>query len=202
MHRIEIPEDVKGLVFDCDGSLADTHFLHQQAWDETMAALGAFSPEHYLDRFKGMPTPDIVIELNRETGQTLDVELFCRRKEACVRAKLAAARPIEPVVDVARRFAGRLPMAVASGGVRENVLVSLRTIGLGNVFQEVLTADDLFPGKPAPDIFLEAAKRLGVAPSLCLVIEDSPQCVAAVRRAGMRAVDVAQHLDPRPVPPQ
>ncbi len=191
MPEIIIPETVKGLIFDCDGTLADTHFLHQEAWDECMAALGVTITPNSLDDFKGVPTTRILEIINERYGLNLDVEAVAEDKERRVFPKLTRAEPIKAVIDVARRYKGVLPMAAASGGVAYNVLLTIKSVGLEGFFDAVLTADDPVRGKPFPDIFLLAAQKIGVAPEHCLVFEDSPLGIEAAHKAGMLAIDVA-----------
>ena len=98
------------------------------------------------------------------------------------------------VADIVRANHGQLPMAVVSGGSHRNVMASLEATGLDSFFPVVLTSDDPFPGKPAPDIMLEAARRLGVAPEFCQVFEDGDLGIDAARAAGMLATDVRPFL--------
>jgi HAD superfamily hydrolase (TIGR01509 family) len=98
--------------------------------------------------------------------------------------------PIEPVVALVRQFHGTAPMAVASGGHREIVIKTLDALGLTEFFETVVGMEDVERGKPAPDPFLEAARRLGVEPEACLVFEDSPTGIDAAKAAGMQYVFV------------
>jgi HAD superfamily hydrolase (TIGR01509 family) len=99
-------------------------------------------------------------------------------------------KPIDPVVDLARRVKGQMPIAVASGGERYVVERSLQTIGLDNHFDTLVTASDVEHGKPAPDIFLESARRLGVPPADCWVLEDGEAGFQAATAAGIPWLDV------------
>jgi beta-phosphoglucomutase-like phosphatase (HAD superfamily) len=116
--EILVPRFVRGLIFDCDGTLADTMGLHWQAWVETFAATGVAVPAALLERTKGLPTSLVMTEFSQQTGRDVDVNAFTQDKEERAREKLVAARSIEPVVAVVRCYRGRLPMAVASSGVR------------------------------------------------------------------------------------
>jgi len=133
---------------------------------------------------------DIVAAVGRATGKTIDVATFVPRKQGRFRELLPGVQEIALVADLARAQYGHLPMAVVSGGCRRNVLASLEATGLGRCFSVVLTSDDPFPGKPAPDILLEAARRLGVPPGSCQVFEDGDLGLDAARAAGMLATDV------------
>lgn len=187
---LEVPTWVRGLIFDCDGTLADTLPLHYAAWAETFAALGLSCPLEFLFRHNGKPTDLIVALYNAEFGQTIDVERFTADKERRTYARLDQARALEPVATLARGYHGQLPLAVVSGSNRANVERTLQAIGLRELFAAVLTADDGLPPKPAPDLFLEAARRLGVKPRYCQVFEDADAGLEAARCAEMLATDV------------
>ena len=145
---IAVLPDVEGLIFDCDGTLADTMPIHIQAWCETFADYGFRCPEEFLHTFKGMPAVKIVEQFNRLHGHRIDPAAFARQKNRRAGQMLNKSQPIEPVVAIVRRYREKLPMAVASGGTRENVLLTLQSIGLENCFTAVLTADDDVAPKP------------------------------------------------------
>jgi HAD superfamily hydrolase (TIGR01509 family) len=187
---LEVPAWVRGLIFDCDGTVVDTLPLHYVAWEETFAALGLTCPLDLLIQHNGKPTDQIVALYNAEFGQSIDVEKFTADKESRTYALLDQARPLEPVAALARQHHCRLPMAVVSGSNRPNVERALQAAHLRELFAVVLTADDGLPPKPAPDLFLEAARRLGVEPDLCQVFEDADAGLEAAHRAGMLATDV------------
>src|SRR6185503_5989296 len=102
--------------------------------------------------------------------------------------------PIEVVVDVARAHYGKLPLAVASGGIKPIIEKVLVHLGLREMFAAVVTSEDVVNQKPAPDIFLEAARRIAVPPEWCLAYEDTDLGLQAIRAAGMQAVDVRELL--------
>lgn len=187
---VEIPPHVRGLVFDCDGTIADTMPLHYRAWVEALSAHEAEFPEALFYEMAGIPTVRIIEILNERHGYQIPVQEAADYKESLYVALVDQVEPIEPVVQLVKACAGRLPMAVATGGTRAICSKTLKSLHLLEHFRAIVTADDVARGKPAPDIFLEAARRLGVAPEQCYAFEDADLGLQAARAAGMVAVDI------------
>jgi len=189
-----ITRPFQAAIFDCDGTLADTMPLHYRAWVAMLSAHGAEMSEQLFYDLGGVPTEDIVRLLNERFGYGLDVAAAAAEKEARYEELLPQAQPVERVVALVREYAGRYPMAVASGGIHRLVERTVRALGLETSFQAICTAEDVERGKPEPDLFLLAADRLGVPPEACVVFEDSNLGLEAARRAGMQAVDIRPWL--------
>ena len=187
---LAIPPHIRGLIFDCDGTLADTMPLHWQAWRQIAARHGFHFTEERFYALAGIPSRDILGQLGAEQGLRLDPLGVAREKEQAYLALLEHVGPIERVVNVARVQRGRLPLAVASGGSRHIIERVLDHLGIRSWFDAVVTNEDVARQKPAPDIFLEAARRLGVPPQQCRAYEDAELGLAAIHAAGMEAVDV------------
>jgi len=185
-----IPAEFEALIFDCDGTLVDTMPAHYRAWREALDPVGIALSEERFYALAGVPTRDIVELLAREQAVTCDAAAVAHEKDARYLALEEQGVPIAAVVAVARRELGRRKLAVASGGKREVVVATLRAAGLADLFPVVITAEDVSRGKPAPDVFLVAAERLGVRPAACVVYEDADLGVEAGRAAGMAVVDV------------
>ena len=190
---------IKALIFDCDGTLADTMPLHWRAWQ----AIAARHRIHFpIDRFYsmgGVPSRDILKMLSAEQGLGLDHLAVAKEKEAEYLPLIAQVEPINAVVGIARENFGKIPMAVASGGTSHGIEQVLAHLGIRSLFQAVVTSEMVKHQKPAPDIFLEAARRLGVPPNQCRAYEDTELGMQAIRAAGMEAVDVRElRLDKRP----
>ncbi|HEU4752393.1 MAG TPA: HAD family phosphatase [Armatimonadota bacterium] len=187
----------RAAIFDCDGTLADTMPLHYRAWVETLQARDAAMAEQLFYDLGGVPTVDIVRILNDRFGYALEVEQTAEAKEARYEELLHQAPPVERVVELVHEYALRYPLAVASGGLRRLVELTLEGLGLAGCFRVVCTAEDVERGKPHPDLFLLAARRLGVPPEDCVVFEDSDLGLEAARRAGMQPVDIRPWLPER-----
>jgi HAD superfamily hydrolase (TIGR01509 family) len=139
----------------------------------------------------GCSWPQIFEEYGRECGVVLDPTAALQEFNRAYLDALDTLSEIEIVAEVARRHLGSVPMAVASGGTREIVEATLRAVKLLSLFNTVVTIEDVQGrGKPAPDIFLEAAGRLEVPSNQCTVFEHSDEGIEAARRAGMTASDV------------
>jgi len=184
-----------GFIFDCDGTLADSMPLHQRAWIAALRQYGAtfeFGWDLFMSR-AGKTIELTVSELNAEFGLALDPALVSAAQRAAFDALAVGVQPLAEVVAFARnRAQAGYPVSVASGGDAVTVHRTLRTIGVSDLFPIVVTAEEVEHGKPAPDLFLLAAERMGVAPADCLVFEDSLLGITAAERAGMGAVLVSR----------
>jgi beta-phosphoglucomutase family hydrolase len=178
------------LIFDCDGTIADTMPLHYQAWVAALGEHGVEFPEALFYQMAGIPTDRIIDILNERHGHQMPVQETAVYKDSLFERLIPNAIPIDPVVQLVKKYHGKLPMAVASGGTLQLVSKTLAALSLGDCFQAIVTADDVEHGKPAPDIFLEAARRIGVGPSLCYVFEDGEPGLQAARAAGMTPIDI------------
>jgi len=187
---IEIPSHIKGLVFDCDGTIADTMPLHFKAWNAALQEHGRDLPEAMFYEFAGIPTRRIFEILNEKHHYNVPVEEATERKEQLFVEMISQVAPIEPVVELVLHYSGRIPMAVATGATRSICLKTLQALGLDGHFKALVTADDVLHGKPAPDIFIEAARQLDVLPGLCCAFEDAELGLQSARAAGMLVIDI------------
>ena len=185
------PVGTRGLIFDCDGTLADTMPAHFVAWTTMLTRHGIPFSETRFYELGGVPTAQIIRILAAEHKVPLgDVHAMVGEKEAAFLESLHAVKPVEKVVAVANAYRGRLPIAVASGGYRDTITRTLDVLLIRDWFEAMVTAEDTERHKPEPDVFLEAARRLGVSSELCVVFEDTDIGLLAAKRAGMTAVDV------------
>jgi beta-phosphoglucomutase family hydrolase len=188
--------EIKGIVFDCDGTLADTMPLHWKAWNTVTKKHGLHFPEDRFYALGGVPSRDIFRMLCQEQGRDLDCLALSKEKEDAYMPFLPDVKAIGVVVAVAEANHGRLPMAVASGGMKHIIEQVLEHLKIRQYFDAIVTSEDVKRQKPAPDIFLEAARRIGVPPHLCRAYEDTDLGLEAIRAAGMEPVDVRDLLRP------
>jgi HAD superfamily hydrolase (TIGR01509 family) len=186
-----------GYIFDCDGTLADSMPLHYSAWAETVTKHGGQMPEDLFYALGGWPNNKMVELLNVRFGTSLDPEVVAFEKEQLYVGRVARIQPIPEVAAFAREVAAFAKVSVASGGVLPVVTRTLETIGFKGFFSVVVTTEQVKRGKPFPDMFLEAARRMSVRPSDCLVLEDSIAGYEAATAAGM---DYAKVGRPQPIP--
>ena len=128
--------------------------------------------------------------LSEEQGRPLDHIAVAHEKENAYLPLMAQVEPIHAVVEIAKANFGKIPMAVASGGTQPIIIDVLEHLKIRHLFNAVVTSEMVKNQKPAPDIFLEAARRIGVEPQFCRAYEDTDLGLQAIRSAGMDAVDV------------
>jgi len=182
----------QGLIFDCDGTLANTMPLHWRAWQMITQRHGLHFPEDRFYSLGGVPSRDILKMLAEEQGRSLDHIAVAHEKEEAYLPLMAEVEPIHVVVEIARENHGKIPMAVASGGTQKIICQVLEHLKIRDLFAAVVTSEMVKNQKPAPDIFLEAARLIGVEPKFCRAYEDTDLGLTAIRAAGMEAVDVRQ----------
>jgi HAD superfamily hydrolase (TIGR01509 family) len=184
-----------GYIFDCDGTLADSMPVHYGAWADTVRKYGGQIPEELFYNLGGWPSRKMVEHLNKLFGTSLDPGLIANEKEQLYVQRIGTIRPIPEVADFARQVAAFAKVSVASGGILPVVTKTLEAIGFKNFFSVIVTSEQVRHGKPFPDMFLEAARRMGVEPSACLVLEDSPAGFDAAIAAGMDYVVVRRPIN-------
>jgi HAD superfamily hydrolase (TIGR01509 family) len=186
------PGEFAGYLFDLDGTLVDTMPAHYLAWDAAMRRFGLGQPldQDLFYSLGGVPTVKVAELFGRHYGLDFDAVEVMEVKENIYKDNLAQVTVIEPVADFARRMARTKPVAIVTGGTPDVALPALRLTGLDDIFRIVITPLDVPPGrgKPAPDMFLLAARRMCVDPKACLVFEDAQPGIDAARLAGMTTV--------------
>lgn len=188
----DIKPGVKGLIFDLDGTLVDSMPLHYDGWKKACDRFGAHIDPAFLKFHTGSPGWAIAAAIIEKSGLNGNVTV-----QQIMKVKLEEfykvqhlIRPIEPVAELVRKYWGKLPMAVGTGGHREAVERTLQVTGMRKYFEIVVTANDVEKHKPFPDTFLKCAEMMMVDPQFIEVFEDGDLGIEAALSAGMIATDV------------
>jgi hypothetical protein len=195
--KLDIPAgNFAAYIFDLDGTLIDTMPLHYLAWDKAMRQVGLQTQldEDLFYSLGGVPTLKVAEIIGAHYGLIIDPEKVFHEKERYFLQTHTEAQLIDVTVNFAKSVFTSHPLAIASGGTRDVVLSSLKAAGLTSLFKEIVCADDVKHGKPAPDMFLLAARRLNVDPRHCLVFEDAEPGIKAALAAGMQVVRVDSRI--------
>lgn len=193
----DIKPGIKGLIFDLDGTLADTMPLHFRGWQVACRKFGAEIDTAFLRKHTGSPGWMIAGEIIKKCnlGDTVTVEDILKEKLSLFFRDHHVVKPITPVVDIVKKYHGILPMAVGTGGHREAVERTLQVTGLRKFFDIVVTANDVSNFKPHPETFLKCAELMKVEPGVIEVFEDGDLGIEAALAAGMTATDVRSWYD-------
>jgi len=188
------PGTFRALIFDCDGTLVETLPAHIAALQATLGPMGILPTAEWARTLYGTTPPQVLLAIENEYGPIPAPHADVLKMWIANYAKnLHLLQRIVPVCDVVQQFRGHVPMAVASNNQRANIEATVRAAGLDGIFDCIVSGQDVARGKPAPDLFLEAARRMHVAPADCIVFEDSREGVEAAEAAGMRVIRVEGH---------
>lgn len=187
--------DFDGLIFDMDGTLADTMPTHFVAWSQSMAKVGLVLTEERFYALGGVPAGKIIRLLAEEQGiEGVDADAIAEEKEDLFLELLGDVKPVVPVKAIAEFHREHLPMAVATGSPKWCAEKILKGLGIYEWFDAVVGADCVENSKPAPDVFLKAAELIGVDPRRCHAFEDTKLGIEAAEAAGMKVVDITTLL--------
>ena len=188
---------IEAVVFDMDGVIVDSEERWEAVRRQLVLDVGRPYPDEATRRMQGMSAPEWEAYLHEELGVPGTPTEIGRRVVAQIEASYRADLPlIDGVVATVRALAERYPLAVASSSNRELIELALDLAGLADLFGAVVSSEEVDRGKPAPDVYLEAATRLGVAPEACAAVEDSSNGLRSAHAAGMRVVAVPNRAYP------
>lgn len=185
---------MRGAIFDWDGVIINSAAQHEISWDRLAKECGKTLPENHFKRGFGMKNEVIIPELLGWTTAPVEIRILSLRKEAIYReVVLEQGMSALPGVELWLRALHDegIPCVIASSTHRENITTTLEMLGLERFFADIVTAEDVTRGKPDPEVFLTAAKRIGIEPEHAVVFEDALVGIAAAKAAGMRVVAVA-----------
>jgi len=191
---IQIPNSVKGLIFDLDGTVANTMQNHFEAWRAAVSPFGIeFSGEVFM-QLTGMPKAATIIKLNEMFGTDMNTDEVGKAKAEVYKDLVSQTQEIKVVTDIVRKYHGKLPMSIGTGSTQLGAHRTLSILGMEHYFNPIITADDVQNFKPAPDTFLKCAQLMGVDPKDCIVFEDGILGIQAAETAGMMVVDVNDYF--------
>jgi beta-phosphoglucomutase len=187
---------IRGIVFDFDGVLADSELLHLRSYQEILSPAGIeLTREAYWDRYLGLDDAGVFGRIAQDYGLLLadeELDLLIHEKSRCFEALLSRESVVIPAaVDVVRRLAAEWPIGIASGSLRREIDLMLAGAGITDAFKFIISSEDTELSKPAPDPYLLAVERHGVAARECVAIEDSQQGLQSARSAGLRTIGLA-----------
>jgi beta-phosphoglucomutase len=185
---------IKGIVFDFDGVLVDSHPVHLRAWRKFLESMGrTISDEQLQFVLDGRTRDDILRHYLGDLCEDKLVE-YGHRKEQIFRSEAAEVRTLEGLLSFLEDLeSAQLRLSVASSGSRSRVDLLLRQLNLKKRFRVVVTGDEVAQGKPHPALFLRAAQSMGLEPFELVVFEDAVSGVKAARSAGMTCIGIAQN---------
>jgi HAD superfamily hydrolase (TIGR01509 family) len=188
---------IEGVIFDLDGVLLDS----EHVWDEVREQLALERGGRWHDRAQremmGMSSLEWSRYMHDEIGlpdppEEISAEVV-RRLEALYREQLPAMPGAREAVE---RLAAHWPLALASSSNRELIVLALELLGVADLFQAIVSSEEVARGKPAPDVYLEAARRLGLDPARAAAVEDSHNGIRAAKAAGMRVIAIPNRRFP------
>lgn len=183
-------EQYQGLIFDMDGTIIDSMPAHLQTWLRTSAHFDFPYDKEWLHSMGGMPSHKITQEINQRYQLNLDpadVQTFKTREFLSMDLENIVTL-IPCTYALVKHFSGQKPMAVGTGSSTSTATRLLTQLGIIELFETIVTANDVVNHKPNPDTFLLAAKRINIEPSACVVFEDTELGLQAAHAAGMDCV--------------
>jgi beta-phosphoglucomutase-like phosphatase (HAD superfamily) len=198
MSSFILPDHIKGLIFDIDGTLADTMPSHYKASLRVAKQFGFEFPLDFFIKMAGIPTTDVFRELLKlQNKSQISTEEVSALKEKYYLEEVPAIKPIPYTMDIVKKYAGKIPMSMGTGGTLEVAIPNIKSIEVDKYISILVSAEDVLKHKPFPDTFLECAKRMGISPHQCLVFEDAVNGFKAAEAGGMEWIDVTKFHAPK-----
>jgi len=188
-------QPARALIFDMDGLLVDSEGLAAEAMDRLLTEYQLTRNAEVHDRLLGRRLVEALAIVHAGYGMEEDIDiLIARYSDLRIEALRGSVKAMPGAAEIiARARLAGFPIALATSGMRIHADISLSETGLAGSFDSETTGDEVTRGKPAPDLFLMAAERMGIEPADAIVLEDSPLGVEAAKAAGMRAIAVLGH---------
>jgi len=187
---MKFDEQIKALIFDCDGTLVDSMRIHMDAWFSTFKQYGHECSWAFLEERNGITTENIIQDFNRRYKANINIQSFSTDKEKRAFKALDNLTDIPAIANILLQNAPYYPCVVFSGGNRKNVTKSLEVTGLKKYVHHVITSDDHYPSKNDPKAYHKIATLLGLQPKQCHFFEDGEMAVEAAKKAGMQVTTI------------
>ncbi|GGK39337.1 MULTISPECIES: HAD family hydrolase [Flavobacteriaceae] len=192
---IKIPKNVKGLIFDLDGTIANTMQNHFLSWREAVSPFGIDFSAELFKSLTGKPREATILKLNEQFGTNMDPATVGKVKGDTFKKMVHQTQEISIVADVVRKYHNILPMSIGTGSTRNGAKKTLEVIEMSHFFEIVITANDIENPKPHPETFLKCAALMEINPTDCIVFEDGILGMQAAETAGMQVVDVNEYFE-------
>jgi HAD superfamily hydrolase (TIGR01509 family) len=195
VKKLDINPKAKALIFDLDGTLADTMPIHFQAYKNVLKNFGIdIAPDVFIS-LAGIPAVGTISKLNEIYKTQMNAEEVGQLKEEEYEKIMHKMKAVEPVVELVERYFGKLPMAVGTGGYKRLSWKTMNILGLDKYFDILVSNEDVERPKPFPDTFLRCAELMNIDPAVCEVFEDGVLGIQAAKDAGMMATLVSDYYD-------
>jgi len=191
---IKIPQQAKALIFDLDGTIANTMPNHFISWRKAVSPYGINFDAALFMKLTGMPRTATIEKLNEMFGTKMNAVAVGKVKEDHFKTLVNSTEEIEVVTDVIRKYHTILPISIGTGSTKKGAKKTLEVIKMQNYFEIVITSDDVVKYKPHPETFLKCAELMGINPKDCVVFEDGILGINAAEEAGMMVVDVNNYF--------
>jgi beta-phosphoglucomutase family hydrolase len=188
--ELKIYPEAKALIFDLDGTLSDSLPVHIVAWHAVCEKLNCTFDERIMVEMTGAPTISFAERIIKEQNLSIKAEELVALKQKEFWRNINQIKPHDAVIDLMKKAHGQMPMAIGTGASRKSATLQLEELGIDDLFDVIVTADDVDRHKPEPDTFLKCAELMNVEPQYCQVFEDGELGMQAAQTAGMLLTDV------------
>lgn len=187
---LDVDPKAKALIFDLDGTLADSLPVHMECWDVVCDSFDYHFSREVMLEMTGMPTLKFAEYVKEQSGCSCEPAEIAKMKQAEFFKRVDRITLFDPVFALVLKYHKKIPMAIGTGGSRKSVELMLDWLDIRDYFDCIVTANDVQKHKPEPDTFLECARMMGVEPQFCQVFEDGDMGIRAAETAGMIITDV------------